>query len=63
MTPAPLRRKRPGPEEKADCDCCEADCDCADCERCREEGLQVARDWIPPPAEGASKAKTPKKGR
>jgi hypothetical protein len=50
VTPAPLRRKRPGPEEKEDCDCCEADCDCTDCERCREESVQVARDWIPPPA-------------
>lgn len=52
MTPAPLRRKRPGPEEKEDCDCCEADCECGDCERCSEESLQVARDWIPPPAKG-----------
>ena len=50
--PAPLRRKRPQPEETQDCDCCEKDCECEDCERCAEPGLQVARDWIPPPAKG-----------
>lgn len=49
--------KRPQPEEKEDCDCCEADCECEDCERCTEQGLQVARDWIPPPAQGAGPAK------
>ena len=59
MTPAPLRRKRPGPEEEEDCDCCEKDCDCDDCERCSEDAVQVARDWIPPPAQG-SKGPPPK---
>lgn len=57
MAPAPERRKRAGAEPIGDCDCCEADCDCADCERCRQEGLQVARDWIPPPARGAAEGK------
>ena len=41
-------KARPQPEEKADCDCCEADCGCEDCERCSEEGIQVGKDWVPP---------------
>lgn len=57
MSPAPLRRKRPGAEEQEGCDCCEAECTCQDCERCRDEGVQVARDWIPPPARGKAKGR------
>ena len=49
-----VRRKRPGLEEKEDCDCCPPDCDCGDCERCKEDAVQVARDWIPPPAKGTA---------
>lgn len=52
VSPAPLRRKRPGTEEVEDCDCCAKDCECADCERCSEEAVEVAKDWIPPPAKG-----------
>jgi hypothetical protein len=53
--PAPLRRKRPQAEESQDCDCCGADCGCKDCERCADESVQVAKDWIPPPAKGKAR--------
>ena len=52
LMPAPLRRNRPQAEEQQECDCCEADCQCEDCERCRDAALQVAKDWVPPPATG-----------
>lgn len=62
MPPAPLRRKRPGPEETQDCDCCDAVCDCQDCERCRDAAVQVATEWIPPAAQGtAAKPSAPGK--
>ncbi len=65
VAPSPLRRKKTGPDFRQDCDCCGADCGCADCERCSEAAVEVARDWIPPPAKGeAGAAASPaRKGR